>query len=139
MNEQNLHFEMNEAWILGEARRRARSREGKRMTMEEQLAGGARASWGGVPGADGLFHLDGPEMWFYPDGKPQYVVNWKMGRKTGVETYWSADGSKLWNRVSHGLGRAVDAVRARRQHHRTIAVERRTRAARTEALMDAKE
>jgi len=102
-NEQAMHFEMNEAWVLGAAEEPPHA-ETQRVAMEETQADGGRARWGGLIGADGRFHLDGPEMWFYPNGKPRYVVNWRRGRKFGAETYWSAGGRKLWSWTHESAG-----------------------------------
>ncbi|MGH7570626.1 MAG: SUMF1/EgtB/PvdO family nonheme iron enzyme [Gemmatimonadota bacterium] len=116
MNEQALHFALNEAWILatdgatpvpGAATRTApagpvtlgstatgiadvRSYEGR------DEGGRLRATWSGGIADDGRWLLHGPETWFHPDGGKQWEVTWEMGRKMGRETFWRADGSVLW-------------------------------------------
>jgi hypothetical protein len=102
-NEQAMHFEMNEAWILG-APVEAVHAKSARMQLQEKANDGGYAEWGGLFGADGRFHLDGPEMWFYPGGKRRYVANWRNGGKFGIETYWSADGRKLWSWTHEASG-----------------------------------
>lgn len=44
------------------------------------------------------FTLDGPERWLRPDGRPQYEVTWRDGKKVGVERYFDRAGRPLWER-----------------------------------------
>jgi hypothetical protein len=113
LGEQALHFEMNEAWVLRQAENPPAAPVApaipvtppKRTTVHETLADGGRAEWSGTTGPDGRFKLDGPEMWFYPNGHHRYVANWALGRKVGMETYWSAEGRKLWTWTGTPTGR----------------------------------
>jgi antitoxin component YwqK of YwqJK toxin-antitoxin module len=41
--------------------------------------------------------LDGRQTDYYASGAKQHQVTFKNGRKTGAETFWSADGKKLWS------------------------------------------
>ena len=100
MNHPCLHFELNEAWILDES---AGLTEGtpvsvpKAQRFEEKHTGGqARCTYGGGVATDGRWLLEGPETWFYPDGRKQYEAAWRAGRKVGRETYWDAAGGVCW-------------------------------------------
>jgi formylglycine-generating enzyme required for sulfatase activity len=70
MNHPNLHFAMNEAWILS----------------DDDADGGA----------DGRYLLDGPQSWHYDNGQKQWQVTCRAGRKVGTETYWRRNGKKKW-------------------------------------------
>ena len=113
MNHPCLHFEMNEAWIM----------EGSEATVptqaqatgiidlrkyEERYANGrVRGRWAGGIADDGRYLLHGTEEWFYPDGKHQRTVEYRLGRKVETETYWLPDGSKLWEWQHDGEGGGV--------------------------------
>ncbi len=110
MNEQALHFALNEAWILSESEPDPGTLSGGSVTLGSTAAGIAqvrsyeerdeegriRATWSGGTATDGRWLLDGPETWFYPDGEKQWEAVYEMGRKTGKETVWREDGSVLW-------------------------------------------
>jgi len=99
MNHPSLHFEMNEAWILSEetAETPVTPARGELIRGRETYADGkTRATWSGKLDAAGRFLLSGDEVWYYPSGAKHYQVSWRDGMKTGVETYWLADGSKLF-------------------------------------------
>ncbi|MBI4893269.1 MAG: SUMF1/EgtB/PvdO family nonheme iron enzyme [Acidobacteria bacterium] len=102
MNHPSQHFEMNEAWILSAGDEgRAESRgAGRRAAGEMRYPGGKlRARWSGVVSSARGYLLDGEENWLFEDGRRQYSVEWKEGRKVGVETLWSDDGAKVWEWV----------------------------------------
>lgn len=68
----DLHIELNEAWVLN---------------------GGPESS-----AAEGRYLLNGEQTFRGPDGHTRWQVMYRAGRKIGVETLWSADGRKLWER-----------------------------------------
>jgi len=45
------------------------------------------------------FGLDGRQTFAYPNGQRQWDVTYKVGRKTGLETWWREDGRKQWERA----------------------------------------
>jgi hypothetical protein len=107
MNNPCLHFELNEAWILdGAAGERSDAElmasHARELTMprahEEHYPDGKVRirSHGGVAD-DGRFLLDGTETWFYPDGRKQREAIYHLGRKTGIESYWSRSGALVWS------------------------------------------
>ena len=70
---------------------------GPRLTHEEKFPGGRlKATWSSRIGANGDVVLDGPETWFYPDGRKHYEVTYDFGRKIGRETFWRQDGGIAW-------------------------------------------
>jgi len=119
MNRPNLHFAFNEAWIVEKESKQSQ------MSDEQLMASGARSiskvedfeekypngrtkvKFSGGVADDGRFLLDGTETWYYADGTMQRKANYKLGRKVGTETYWSADGKKKWAREHKADGSSV--------------------------------
>jgi hypothetical protein len=119
MNKPNLHFAFNEAWILEKdskesrmwepelMRRRATSVSNVKSYEEKYPNGKTRIAFSGGPADNGRFLLDGPERWYYEDGAIQREANYRLGRLVGTETYWSADGRKLWQWEHNDDGSSV--------------------------------
>lgn len=103
MNHPGQHFEMNEAWILSDDPAEANAAVAgpgvsDRTTHEETYPNGRIcARWGSRTAANGDYVLDGPETWYFPDGRKQYEATFSLGRKIGAETLWRADGSRVWS------------------------------------------
>jgi len=102
MNHPCLHFELNEAWILDPAagpqsHRTVTAASSRIQSNENYPSGRKRAAWSGVIASDGRYLLDGPEVFYYENGRKQYEVNYRLGRKVGAETHWSADGNVIWS------------------------------------------
>ena len=100
----DLHFVFNEAWLLlpedssGDAPPVPAAQSVKREGFEERYADGRlRAKWSGGVAPDGRFLLDGTKTCYRPDGQKQWQVRYALGRKVGTETYWGADGKRLWS------------------------------------------
>ena len=99
MNHPAQEFEMNEAWILSNERgfTPAPTGPGKVLPGKETYADGKlKAVWTGKIEPDGRYELDGAETWYYSGGAKAYRVNYRDGFKTGIETFWSPEGSKIW-------------------------------------------
>ena len=105
-----LHYEMNESWIWTDAGDIAPETSGGvvKKFSEKFPNGKIRSQWSARICPNGRYLLDGKQTDFYESGAKQHQVTYASGRKTGTETYWSADGKKLWI-WSHDLknGRAV--------------------------------
>jgi hypothetical protein len=101
-----LHFEFNEMWILSdvalpdsdsELMRPRAIRVGKVEAFTEEYSHGKlKARWSGGVADDGRFLLHGEQKFFFENGKPRYEAHYELGRKTGAETLWRADGSMQW-------------------------------------------
>jgi hypothetical protein len=106
MNSPCLHFEMNEGWILDQVvdepsdedllQSRATEISDVRNHEERYPDGRTRIAWSAGTGDDGRYLLHGTETWFYPNGRRQREATYSLGRKTGVETYWSSDEEPEW-------------------------------------------
>ena len=110
MNHPALHFEMNEAWILGKHDKgtvSSTSGNGSAgvLVSEEKYAGGAiKARWSGRKHPDGRYLLHGQQTFFYDNGQKQWEVNFEEGRKVGIETFSDRDGRKVWSWDHQGNG-----------------------------------
>ena len=117
MNNPCLHFEFNEAWIRD-------NRPGQRSDAElmasqartiagigkqEMLCpdGKSKVVWSGGIADDGRYLLDGTETWFYDTGQKQREAVYKLGKKSGTESFWSREGKLLWSWEYQGRGTAV--------------------------------
>ena len=108
MNQPCLHFELNEAWILSERHKQdslsdveimassATTIQDVREYQETYSDGSLRISFSGGIANDGRFLLHGKETWYYPIGKKQREATYNLGKKAGLETYWSEDGNVQW-------------------------------------------
>ena len=99
MNPQNLHFEMNEAWILSDAEFvETQPANGEIREFEEKYPDGqTKTEWSAMLTNDGRYVFEGRETWWYPGCQVQYEVTYHLGRKVGTEEFFTEDGTKLWS------------------------------------------
>lgn len=100
MNEQCLHFELNESWIL------CNDPDEQAVTDDQVISesvfdeyydnGVKKCSYSGVYLKHGRFLLNGKEVFYHPDGKPQKITWFEFGKKTGKEEYFNETGIKSW-------------------------------------------
>jgi hypothetical protein len=64
--------------------------------------GKVRAEWSTGRANDGEILLEGPEAFNFPDGRLQWSAHFHLGRKTGAETLFREDGSKIWQKDWEG-------------------------------------
>ena len=93
-----LHYEFNEAWVLSDAGDLAPETGGGKVNKyrENYPDGRKRATWSARTCAHGRYLLDGRERTYHPNGRKEHEVRYVNGRKTGVETFWLPDGTRLW-------------------------------------------
>jgi len=94
-----LDYELNEAWVFSDAGDIAPETSGGTIKKfsEKFPNGKVRSQWNARICPGGRYLLDGKETDFYDTGAKQHEVTYASGRKTGTETFWSADAKKLWN------------------------------------------
>ncbi|MHC4574178.1 MAG: SUMF1/EgtB/PvdO family nonheme iron enzyme [Planctomycetota bacterium] len=94
-----LHYEFNERWIYsGEGDIPPETEGGTVNQYSEYYAGGAlKATWSARTCTNGRYLLDGAETSYYEDGTKEHEVTYHKGRKTGTETFWAPDGTKIWS------------------------------------------
>jgi hypothetical protein len=115
MNRPNLHFEMNEAWILDKNATRedpmAPTSSGPPANVKQYEVkhpnGQPRLTWSAGLASDGRYLLDGRDVWFYENGQKQREAAYEKGFKTGKETYWSREGKVEWTWDHQPDGSAV--------------------------------
>jgi len=130
MTQPCLHYELNEAWISDPAAGdiAPETAGGKVKSYKEKYPGGKlRATWKARITHGGRYLLDGAEKYYYPNGKIQREVTWVSGRRTGVETLWGPDGTRIWN-WNHDLANCqqhqhLDALVAQRTETVGVGVE----------------
>jgi hypothetical protein len=101
MNHPSMHFEMNEAWVLSDARGEANQgwagpSSKPRRHAEKYPNGKVKAEWGSRAAANGDYVLHGRETWYYPDGRKKYEATYADGKKAGTESYWLPNGALKW-------------------------------------------
>jgi formylglycine-generating enzyme required for sulfatase activity len=102
-NKTNDEIELNEAWVLDKnAAAGVASADSVRevKSFTEHYPGGntVMATWSAGRSTEGRILLDGPESYFYPNGKLMWSVNFHAGNKVGQERYLRADGTPVWEK-----------------------------------------
>lgn len=105
-NHPGLHYELNEAWILSDAtfadddaamsRSHATAVSNVREYRENFADGSPRVTWSSGRGDDGRVLLHGKETWYYAGGAKQREAEYRLGVKTGRETFWAPNATKEW-------------------------------------------
>jgi len=93
-----LHYELNEAWIFSDAGDISPENSGGlvKKFSEKYPNGKLRSAWSARICPNGRYLLDGLETDYYENGQKEREVTYANGRKTGVETFWSPAGVRLW-------------------------------------------
>jgi antitoxin component YwqK of YwqJK toxin-antitoxin module len=89
---------MNEAWIFSDDGDIQPENSGGvvKKFSENYPDGKLRSKWSARICPNGRYLLDGEELDFYDSGVKEHAVDYRNGRKTGVETLWTPDGKKRW-------------------------------------------
>jgi formylglycine-generating enzyme required for sulfatase activity len=100
-NTVNYEIELNEAWVLTPDA--AESPEPDAIGpvtkhMEKWPNGKLKSEWGTARASDGRILLEGPQMFYFESGARQWTAEFHLGRKTGDEVFYRADGSKEWEK-----------------------------------------
>ena len=66
---------------------------------EKYPSGKTYATWSDGIASDGRTLLEGPEAFFYPNGKPMWTISFQLGEPIGEEIYYREDGSKEWQKT----------------------------------------
>jgi len=99
-NQPDLEIELNEAWVLkGGPEVSSGTPKAVHAFHDNYASGKARATWSGGISSDGMYRLDGPQVFYYESGKKQWEATFQAGRRAGTETWWSESGRKLWERT----------------------------------------
>ncbi len=101
-NTVNYEIELNEAWVLAPdaAQSPAPNAIGHATKHTEKWPNGKlKAEWSTARASDGGTLLEGPQKFFFENGKPQWTADFHLGRKIGDEIFYRADGSKEWQKT----------------------------------------
>jgi formylglycine-generating enzyme required for sulfatase activity len=103
-NHPNYEIELNEAWILDAAADATTTTQatsiGHISHHEERYPDGTPyAVWSEGRANNGEVLLEGSEIFYYPDGRVQWSLNFHLGRKSGVEQLLRENGTKKWEKV----------------------------------------
>ncbi|MHB1022925.1 MAG: SUMF1/EgtB/PvdO family nonheme iron enzyme [Acidobacteriaceae bacterium] len=97
-NKPNYEIELNEAWILSDAPAVAEAttiRDIKRH-VEKYSNGKTMVVWSSGVANDGRILLEGPETFYFPNGRIEWSMHFHLGKKTGREVLYRKDGSRVW-------------------------------------------
>ncbi|MGB7135193.1 MAG: hypothetical protein WBD46_07885, partial [Acidobacteriaceae bacterium] len=99
----NYEIELNEAWILSDAGGSPSAlrdlRPGKVVRHRENYVDGKpMAEWSSSRASDGEVLLEGPETFYYPNGRVEWSLHFRLGEKTGEENYYREDGTRVWTK-----------------------------------------
>ena len=92
-----LHYEFNEAWVYSNAGDIAPETSGGALQSFSELhpGGELRVTWTARITPNGRFLLDGLETTYHQNGQKEHEAIWVSGRRTGQETFWADDGTRL--------------------------------------------
>jgi hypothetical protein len=101
-NTVNYEIELNEAWVL--APDAAQSPEPDSIGpvtkhTEKWLNGKLKAEWSTARANDGRILLEGPQTFYFEDGRRQWAADFHLGHETSDEIFYRADGSKEWQKT----------------------------------------
>ena len=106
-NTVNYEIVLNEAWVLSDSEGATPEPDSIADLMkhrENWPDGRLRAEWSAALANDGSIVLEGPETFFYKNGRRQWVSDYHLGLKVGTETFFRQNGSKKWEKSYTGDG-----------------------------------
>jgi formylglycine-generating enzyme required for sulfatase activity len=100
-NKPDYEIELNEAWVLdknagADVRRFDSVSNLQHFTERYPSRSQLLAKWSVSVATDGRTLLDGPQTFYYPNGKLMWSVGFRAGRKIGDERYLREDGTPIW-------------------------------------------
>jgi hypothetical protein len=104
-NHPNYEIALNEAWILNAsdaATPDPTSISDVRRHKETYAGGRMKAEWSSGRANDGEILLEGPETFYFPNGKAEWSAHFHLGRETGTETLYRNDGTRVWEKDHDG-------------------------------------
>src|ERR1700733_8266393 len=64
--------------------------------VEKDKSGKLTAKWSTIQVPDGRVLLEGPETFYYASGQVMWSMKFHRGKKVGEESYFRADGTRVW-------------------------------------------
>ena len=105
-NKPDYEIELNEAWVKDGGPEAAAPGQpvSTKSQRESYRDGRLKATWSGGYTADNQYVLEGLQTFYYENGKKQWEATFRAGRRVGTETWWDADGRKVWEKSYAGDG-----------------------------------
>lgn len=100
-NKPDYEIELNEAWILSEAGISADPTSISALAhhSEKWPNGKLKGTWSTGRADDGRILLEGTKTLYDNAGRKQWIAQFHLGKKTGTEVFYRADGSKQWEKI----------------------------------------
>ena len=98
-NTVNYEVELNEAWVLSDSEDKTPEPTAiAHIEKHRELwpNGRLKSEWSTGRANDGEILLEGPQAFYFEDGRKQWTVQFHLGKKVGDETFYRADGTKEW-------------------------------------------
>lgn len=99
---ENMEIELNEAWIQSSfADVSTVPKTIAKVTKHRETYGNGKVYvvWSDGVADTGEILLEGPETFYYSSGKPMWKLRFHLGNKIGVETYYRADSTRVWQKM----------------------------------------
>lgn len=98
-NTVNYEIELNEAWVLSDSE--ASTPEPTSIAQVDKHRelwpnGKLKAEWSEGRANDGEVLLEGPQTFYFEDGRKQWTAQFHLGKKVGDEVFYRADGAREW-------------------------------------------
>lgn len=104
-NTVNYEIALNEAWIRSKSNAETPAPDSiTEVHRHRELYpdGKLEATWGTGRANDGEILLEGPETYYFENGKVEWHADFHLGYKTGMEALYRADGSRIWEKDHRG-------------------------------------
>ena len=100
-NKPDYEIELNETWVLdkdayGDTANVNHSDVAPVSGIEKDKSGKITAKWSTIQVPDGRVLLEGPETFYYASGHLMWSMKFHRGKKVGEESYFRADGTRVW-------------------------------------------
>jgi formylglycine-generating enzyme required for sulfatase activity len=100
-NKPDYEIELNEAWVLdrdayGDTANTIYGDVAKVESTTRDSQNRVTSSWSTINVRDGRTLLDGPQKFFYPNGRLMWSATFAVGKKTGEERYLRDNGTPIW-------------------------------------------
>jgi formylglycine-generating enzyme required for sulfatase activity len=98
-NTVNYEIELNEAWVLSDSEAETPAPTSiAHVEKRRELwpTGKPKTAWSTGRANDGEILLEGPQTFYFEDGRKQWEAQFHLGKKIGDEVFYRADGTKEW-------------------------------------------
>lgn len=100
-NTVNYEIVLNEAWVLSDSEAATPEPDAVADVVkhrENWPNGRTRAVWSTGRANDGRILLEGPQTFYFENGRKQWTSDYHLGKKVGEEVFYRVDGTKMWEK-----------------------------------------